>query len=152
MVSGALAQGIEESCVIYLNERVEKIGITDESARSVKIKSYDNMYKLKNMYIIDGVDYTDDGKTNDDVANDGIFTSMQLLPVPTETSINTITPIKSDKFKFNDLLLADNPNVNKTTFSLTCKFRRVTQGYSLFGNSCSDTCIQIYDCEFTINF
>ena len=104
MVSGAMAQGFEESCVIYLNERVEKIGITDESARSVKIKSYDNMYKLKNMHIIDGVDYTDDGKTNDEVANDGIFTSMQFLPVPTETSINTITPIKSDKFKFNDLL------------------------------------------------
>ncbi len=146
MVSGAMAQGFEESCVIYLKERVVKSGVTDKSARSIKIKTFNSGYKLLTSYKLDGINFSDDGKVNDKIANYGIYTSHELLPnISTSESVETRI-FKSDLFRYTNQLNLENPSSNLVF--LTCKMKLRWTGSDFFGISCAFGCIDLYECRF----
>ena len=71
----------EESVMITPSSRVpSKTNSSEVSARSIIFKNFNPNFNLESTYIVDGYDYTDDGKINDLVAGDGIYTSVILLP------------------------------------------------------------------------
>lgn len=154
MVSGALAQGFEEGCVIYLRDYMEIPNSEGKSAMCVKIVNYDKMYKLQFQYSIGGYDFTDDGRGYDRTANDGIYTSV-IIKVRTSTAIiDKITPVKSTKFKYINTLLADQPNGKLTLgFGITCDLGYTIEGNDFYGHSCRRSgCITFSNCTFTGGF
>ena len=149
MVSGAMAQGFEEGCVIYLRDYMEIPNSEGKSAMCVKIVNYDNVYKLQTQYSIGGYGYTDDGKGYDRTANDGIYTSV-LVKVRTSTGvIDKNSPIKSTKFKYLNNILAEQPNGKITWgFGFSCDIGYTTEGNDSFGYPCSRSgCILISGCS-----
>lgn len=139
-------KNFEESVMITLSSRVtSKSNNSEVSARTIIFKNFNPNFNLESTYIIDGYDYTDDGKINDLVAGDGIYTSVILLPnLKNNTSKNVISQthksIVSSKFKYNDKLLT-------SKIGITCKMRITYKGETLLGFSCKSGCIELYDCE-----
>lgn len=109
-----------------------------------KIENFDNEFVLHNVYVIDGIDYVDTGDFNDQVAGDGIYTSLKSTVGDSSKKKSETRIIKSDKFKFNNKLATNKVKIG-------CKFRMVYGGASSwFGNSCDGGCIELYDCSFEI--
>lgn len=145
-------KNFEESVMITPSTRVtSKTNKSKVSARSIIFKNFNPDFKLESTYVIDRYDYTDDGKINDLKAGDGIYTSVILLPNLTinKSQGNKTTQIHkgivSPKFKYND-------KSHTSKVGITCKMRITHSGDSWFGNSCSGGCIELYDCEFTLEF
>jgi hypothetical protein len=126
-----------------------KSGSSNESYNAFKIENFDTTFVLRNVYVIDGVDYVDTGDFNDKVKGDGIYTSLK--PENNSTSEKTFESkiIKSDKFKFTNRFLASKTAGGK----IGCKMRMVYGGEeSWFGNSCDGGCIELYDCSFELTW
>jgi hypothetical protein len=144
-------KNFEESVMITPSSRVtSKTNKSEISARSIIFKNFNPNFKLESTYVIDGYDYTDDGKINDLIAGDGIYTSVILLPnLKNDKSQSNKSQIHngivSSKFKYNDILLASKVGVS-------CKIRITHSGSSWFGNSCAGGCIELYDCEVSLEF
>ena len=141
----------EESVMITPSSRVpSKTNSSEVSARSIIFKNFNPNFNLESTYIVDGYDYTDDGKINDLVAGDGIYTSVILLPnLKNNISKNNTSQlhkcIVSSKFKYNNQLIT-------SKFGISCKMRITHSGTSWFGNSCRGGCIELYDCEVELAF
>lgn len=139
-------KNFEESIMITPSSRVaSKTNSNEVSARSFILKNFNPNFNLESTYIIDGYDYTDDGKINDLIAGDGIYTSVILLPNLKNNTSKNSTPqvfksIVSSKFKHNDQLLT-------SKIGISCKMRITHSGTSWFGNSCRGGCIELYDCS-----
>ena len=138
----------EESVLLKSSSVVSKSSVSSrdvnnqESYVTFKIENFDSEFVLRPVYVIDGVDFVDTGDFNDQVAGDGIYTSLQpqVLTSTKKNSENKI--VMSDKFKFK----------SKTSkVKIGCKFRMTYKGKSSwFGNSCSGGCVELYDCSFEI--
>ena len=50
---------------------------TGDNVITIEIYNYNNKKNLAPYYIMQGVEYSDDGKFNDKKANDGIYTSVK---------------------------------------------------------------------------
>lgn len=140
----------EESVLLKTSSSVNKSLTSNKSVNSnesfntFKIENFDNEFVLRNVYVIDGIDYVDTGDFNDQVAGDGIYTSLKSTVGDSSKKSSETRIIKSDKFKFNNKL-----ETNKV--KIGCKFRMVYGGASSwFGNSCDGGCIELYDCSFEI--
>lgn len=139
-------KNFEESVMITPSSRVtSKTNSSEVSARSIIFKNFNPNFNLESTYIVDGYDYTDDGKINDLIAGDGIYTSVILLPNLKNNALQNKTSqiqksIISSKFKYNNQLLT-------SKIGITCKMRITRKGKSWFGFSCSGGCIELYDCE-----
>ena len=74
-------ENFEESVVIMPSNRVtSKTKKSELSAKSFVLENYNPEYIVDSIYIINGVDFTDNGLVNDVKADDGIYTSVELLP------------------------------------------------------------------------
>jgi hypothetical protein len=140
----------EESVLLKTSSPVNKGSMSgkglssNETYRTFKIENYDKEFILRNVYVIDGIDYVDTGDFNDQVKGDGIYTSLKPETTESSKNISDTKLIKSDKFKFNNKFLA-----SKAGGEIGCKMRMVYGGAkSWFGNSCDGGCIELYDCSF----
>lgn len=141
------SQKLDDSAIIITGKRVlSKDTKTEKSARSFTIKSF-NDFKPTEQYIIDGELFTDNGKYNDLVSGDGIYTSSELRPnLPKEVDPSNKYFV-SENFNYNNQLSRWKP-----TFKISCKFRYTTQGTTILGFSCESGCIEFYDCEASIEW
>ncbi len=134
----------EESVALITSNRVSpKDGNLEESARSFIIKIFDKSYKIENSYVIDNVDYTDDGNYNDLKSNDGVYTSVVLIS-NLKNEVNTNSAFVSESFKYRQEL------ENAGKFMIKCKMRMTHSGTTILGFSCESGCILLYDC--TVDF
>ncbi|MBP9793713.1 MAG: hypothetical protein KBC56_06915 [Flavobacterium sp.] len=149
--NASFGQNFEESVAIKIGNRIaaKNSGLT-KSARTFTLVNYESAYKLLPYYVLNGVDFTDDGKYNDVIAGDGIYTSVELLPnVKSKTDLSEIY-LMSDKFRYGDNLTSA-----KGKIKVGCKIRYVRKGKSLLGDDCATNCcgcIEFYDCEISIEF
>lgn len=145
----SFGQSFEESVAIKIGSRVAaKNSEGSKSARTFTLVNYDSSYKLLQSYVLNGVDFTDDGKYNDVQAGDGIYTSVELVPnLQSKTDLAGIYLI-SDKFRYSDSLTSA-----KGKIKVGCKIRYVRKGKTLLGDDCATNCcgcIEFYDCEISI--
>jgi hypothetical protein len=145
----------EESVVLKTLRPVNEKSITgknlssSESYSAFKIENYDKEFILRNVYVVDGVDYVDTGDFNDQVKGDGIYTSLKPNDNVSSKEISVNKIIKSDKFKFTNKFLANKAAGGE----IGCKMRMVYGGAkSWFGNSCDGGCIELYDCSFKLSW
>lgn len=139
-------KNFEESIVIMPSNRVSsKTKKSEFSAKSFVLENYNPDYIVDSIYIINGVDFTDNGLVNDVKAGDGIYTSVESLPNLKITSKKAgKKAIFSNSFKYKDKFA--NQSV-ASKFMITCKMRVVHSGKSLLGFSCKGGCIELYDCS-----
>jgi hypothetical protein len=134
----------------------EKVdGYTDTSAKTIYMVSYDEA-SLKDSYVFNGVDYTDNGQNNDRLAGDGIYTSAKLYDNPTNVADEEFHVIAGDDFFDRDQLTQDlaagkKPKIlpvphGRTRTRFHCTAKTTYAGESFLGFSCASGCIEI-NCE-----
>ena len=160
--------GIEESNNKLLNLFNSSVAIiwsgyayeAEIAPYQLKIVSFNNLVLLKNQYFIDGVAYTDDGKFNDLVAGDGLYTSVNKLSYKSDLDRTDVVNF-NEVFKYQDELykyMHDAGDVaEKTSVSLSCKIRIARCPETNWWNSCWPlespcNCIEFYDCELTLTY
>ncbi len=116
-------------------------------AQQVSLLKFDDSYVPLDSYILNNVDYTDDGQINDKVAGDGIYTSVISKPIASITDVPANMGFASDVFEHYD------EAVNEFHISFKCKMRTTYEGYSAMGFPCSwGGCIEFYACKGEISF
>jgi hypothetical protein len=128
----------------------------------INVVDFSESIDLHEAYMIDDLEYSDNGLYNDEVANDGVYTSVQKYRIVNQESnktnvLNTQIINKSDNFKYEKNLtdyLNKNGIASKTTIKFGCKVRTVTCPETSWWNDCwfgsPCTCIEFYDCEASI--
>lgn len=116
---------------------------------TIEIVNYHPTKKLLPAYMINGLEYCDNGKYNDKVAGDGIFTSVVNVRVTNLPKGTAKKYTASPALKYQ--------SANKTEIKFGCKVRLVTCPESSWYNSCWPfsspcTCVEFYDCEAEISF
>lgn len=122
----------------------------------MEIKDFSGNIQLNEAYQINGIEYNDNGKFNDKVANDGIYTSVESYKIINhEEVMNTIIVNKAELFNYEEALSKYLTDINgKRVIKLGCKVRNIkcpqTSWYNtcIWGSSC--TCVDFYDCELSI--
>lgn len=122
----------------------------------MEIKDFSGKIQLNEAYQINGIEYNDNGKFNDKVANDGIYTSVLSYKVKNQADlINNIIVNKAELFNYEAALSDYLTKINsKRGIKLGCKVRNIkcpqTSWYNtcIWGSSC--TCVDFYDCELSI--
>ena len=131
---------------------------------TVELMDFSNKIDLRQAYIIDDIEYCDNGLFNDEVANDGIYTSVEKFAIKDEpvkkvaATETTIYLSKSESFKYEDELeryVSKKKSIAKIVVKISCKFRTAPCPETSWWNECwfTDgpcTCIEFYDCEFII--
>lgn len=118
-----------------------------EFAQQFSLQRFDESYTPLESYIVNNVDYTDDGKFNDQVAGDGVYTSVIKKPIASYTEVPANMGFASDDFEYYDEAASE--------FHITfkCKIRTTYEGYSAMHIPCSwGGCIEIYACKGEISF
>lgn len=113
---------------------------------TIEIVNYHPSKKLLPAYMIDGIEYNDNGKFNDEIAGDGVFTSVKKVVVKGLTKDVSLKYSAATSFKYQS---------ESRGISFGCKVRTVTCPETNWWNSCWPvsspcTCVEFYDCEFEI--
>jgi len=151
---------IEDSLVFiqdlsFLNSKNKR----DQHVLTIQILNFNANYKLLPAYNIDGVEYCDNGKFNDKVAGDGIFTSVSEHRILSGSSTYITNVIKSPSFKynadFNKFIDTKYGSANKSGIKFGCKVRLIPCPETNWWNSCWPlsspcSCVEFYDCEVEI--
>jgi len=142
------AQSFEESVLVITKGA---ISVDKLYAQTVEVKNFDPSLRMESTLSLNFVDFNDDGRGNDKVAGDGIYTSVKLYKQPVEEGL----VFKSDLFKYRkqlDALLNSN-TTSKFSIKLSCKVRRVHSGYTILGTDCATHwCVELYDCTVDVEF
>lgn len=126
---------------------------------TIEILNFHKTKKLLPFYTFDGIKYNDDGRYFDAVAGDGIFTSTMAVKVSSAKSLPDKRYIAAPNFKYKaafDSYLNGSGVTQKTGISFSCKVRVVTCPENNWWDSCWPlqspcSCVEFYDCEFTID-
>lgn len=141
-------------------------------ALTVQLKDFSNGVEMRPAYMIDNIEYCDNGKYNDEVSGDGVYTSVEKFSNDEKKSGDDFEGViihKSDDFKFEKDLkdyLKTNISTNSSeklansgpslSIKLGCKLRTVTCPETSWLNSCwfgsPCTCIEYFDCEGEVVF
>jgi hypothetical protein len=134
----------------------------EKYAFTINVIDFSESIDLHEAYMIDDIEYSDNGLYNDEIANDGVYTSVQKYRIVNQESnktniLNTQIINKSDNFKYDKDLnnyLNKNGVASKTKIKFGCKVRTVTCPETSWWNDCwfgsPCTCIEFYDCETSI--
>lgn len=125
----------------------------------LKLVTFDKDYKLLPVYKFNNIEYSDNGEFNDQIAGDGIYTSIENFNIATEDIYNGVEVNVGETFLYKDQLidLVKNDYLNrgikpKAVIKFGCKVRIVkcpnTSWYntSIFG----EPCVEFYDCEASV--
>ena len=123
-------------------------GKTISKPMTIEIVNYHPTKKLLPAYMINGLEFNDNGKFNDQIAGDGIFTSVENVVVTGLPKEVTTRFTASPLFKYQ--------SANRGG-SIGCKVRTIRCPETNWMNSCWPlsspcTCIDFYECEFEINW
>lgn len=177
--------GFAESVVFLKNNNPTSICKSDtyindnESVITIEIINFNPNFKLEIEYNIDGVKFTDSGEYNDEVAGDGIYTSVETFPIQTKNASDSESKQAmsigrdfkyskeldlrlSEKFGHNLREIIENNqtgsfvNTKKATVSVSVGCKIVTRQCpeTSWYNSClfssPCTCVYLEDCELTV--
>ncbi|WP_343636253.1 hypothetical protein [Fluviicola sp.] len=118
-----------------------------EYVQQFSLLMFDESYVPSDSYILNNVDYTDDGKFNDVVAGDGVYTSVIKKPIASYVAVPANVALVSDDFEHFD------EAASEFHISFKCKIRTTYEGYSAMGIPCSwGGCIEFYACKGEISF
>lgn len=138
---------LEDSISLTFSERTGIEGSTGLSARTIRIDNYNPYQALAPSYPINGELFSDDGKGNDKVAHDNIYTSHTLrLGAESEKLIGKT--IVSNSFAFDESIKQTHLKGGKFKFGCDIGISFNKEDTTLFGNSCETGCIEISNCSF----
>src|SRR5690554_2942102 len=73
----SLTRGLNKlKSVAIIQGGVELDRSTAKYSLIMEVKDFSGEYRLHDAFMIDGIEYSDNGKFNDEIANDGIYTSV----------------------------------------------------------------------------
>lgn len=124
----------------------------------IELVNFNSGRKLLPAYKINGVEYCDNGKHNDKVAGDGIFTSVSSYSVKGSAASLSARGATSNRFKYAQSLQSfrnGKYGSDQRDVGLSCKIRLVTCAETTWYNSCWPlsspcTCVEFYDCEVSL--
>ena len=151
-----------ESSVILIRDynEIRQRSTEGKQALTFTMVNFDKRYKLLPAYLINGIEYCDNGRYNDAVAGDGVFTSVQKYNVTLSKSANGVNISKGSNFAYEkDLQKYINRSLSGRSDSgieVKCKIRTITCPETNWWNSCWPlsspcTCIDFYDCEISVD-
>ena len=138
----------------FTNVRINK-----SKALEIKILNFHSEKELESAYMINGIEYCDNGKFKDKVAGDGIYTSVKNIKIiklqEKSVMLNMNEAFKHDK-ELNKYL-DDKLNVSgKVKVKFGCKTRLASCPETSWWNDCwfgsPCTCIELHDCEIEIEY
>nr|WP_294858680.1 hypothetical protein [uncultured Fluviicola sp.] len=144
--TGAITALFFRSVVIVPQDHLLVDGGT-KFAQQFSLLKFDDSYVPLDSYIVNNVDYTDDGQINDKVAGDGIYTSAIKKPIASITDVPANMGFAAENFEHYDEAASE--------FHITfkCKLKTTYEGYSAMGFPCSwGGCVVIYACKGEISF
>tara|TARA_B110000879_G_C11137930_1_gene498968 strand:+ start:353 stop:961 length:609 start_codon:yes stop_codon:yes gene_type:complete len=134
----------------------------EKYAFTINIVDFSKNIDLHDAYVIDNIEYSDNGLYNDETPNDGIYTSVLTYKIINQESnkinvFNSQIINRSEDFKYikelNDYLKKKNI-ASKTSIKFGCKLRSVNCPETSWWNECwlgsPCTCIEFYDCSASI--
>jgi hypothetical protein len=148
---------LEDSCAFILDLGLLNLKNSNKKqALTIEIINFDSRYKLLPSYVIDGIEYCDNGNYNDKIAGDGLFTSVTTHRVSTSKSSSTVNIFQGKNFQYtNELASIINSKYDSETRSgimVGCSVRIVTCPETSWYNSCWPfsspcSCLEFYDCK-----
>jgi hypothetical protein len=99
--SGAITSQFFRSVAIVPKSHLIVNGGT-EYVQRFSLLMFDESYTPLDSYIVNNVDYTDDGKFNDEVAGDGVYTSVITKPITSNSEVPSNIAFASDIFEHYD--------------------------------------------------
>ena len=144
--SGAITSLFFRSVAIVPRSHLMVNGGT-EFAQQFSLLRFDESYTPLDSYIVNNVDYTDDGKFNDKVAGDGVYTSVITKPIASYVEVPFGIAFAAEDFEHHD------EAASEFHIKFKCKLRTTYAGYSAMGFPCSwGGCVEIYACKGEISF
>lgn len=123
-----------------------KLNQETEFAQRFSLLNFNESCVLLDSYILDGIDYSDDGQLNDQVAGDGIYTSVITKPIDQYYEAPINEAFTAETFEHID-------EIPSGFIKFGCKIKTTYSGYSAMGFPCSwGGCIVIYACKGSITF
>lgn len=131
---------------------------SENVALTARILSFDSNYTLLPVYKLNGVEYSDNGLFNDQVAGDGVYTSVERFSISENDIYNGVEALIGDGFLFKDQLIQQIKSDYaskvgpKASIKFGCKTKLIkcpnTSWYntSYFG----EPCVLFYDCELSV--
>jgi len=150
----------EESVALIQQDLMNSESLkSSEYAIIIELKDFSGEIELNPVYKIDCIEYCDNGLFNDEIAGDGIYTSVEKFNIDNlKFSNNTVKIGKSTKFKYNEQLKS---YLNQDAFKLL----KISAGCSVRWVECPDEhwydtdlfgegCLEFYDChaEFELSW
>ncbi len=126
-----------------------------KKALEIELVNFNSSKKFLPAYLIDGIEYNDNGKFNDKIAGDGIFTSVtKHLVKGVPVDISEIGSIAA-QFKYQNQLKNYKSSTRGLEVTFSCKTRIVVCPETSWWNNCWPlsspcTCVEFYDCEVSV--
>jgi len=150
----------EESVAIIQRGAVQDPDDKNSYIFFVELKDFSGKLSLNEQYTIGKIVYSDNGKYQDEIAGDGIYTSIQsyrVLNKDDNPDVFDYTLINiSDSFKYKDELESyiSNEKSQKTTMGkikvkFGCKVRTITCPETHWWNSCGLSVVPVLASNFT---
>lgn len=142
--------GLSDSISITFLDR-QNIFDTESTVRRLSIINYNSTKTLNNALTVNGERFLDNGQGYDLIANDNIFTSVELRD-PIKSSPLVGQTVISNDFAFYDEIPEERQK--KVKFKVGCDINlSFDEGdETLFGNNCSTGCLEITNCSFEFEF
>ncbi len=130
-----------------------------KTAVTMQLVNFRSDRKFLPVYTINGVGFNDDGKHNDQIAGDGIFTSVKKVTYTGVEAGKKKHYVNAPEFKYNTALTSyyskNNVNTSSKNIGLNCKIRFITCPETHWWDSCWPlsspcTCVEFFDCEINI--
>lgn len=128
---------------------------TSEQAITINLVNFRTDRKFLPAYTINNVGYNDDGKHFDQVAGDGIFTSVKKVRYTGDEAGKKTHYVNASTFKYTPALDAyyqkNNIDTSSSRIGITCKIRTFQCPEQHWWDTCWPlsspcTCIEFYDC------
>ncbi|MFT5862558.1 MAG: hypothetical protein ACI828_001207 [Flavobacteriales bacterium] len=157
--SVALSATEFEESVLILQDLSEFLGKSElKKSLTLELVNFNDSRKLLPAYRINGVEYSDNGKFNDIVAGDGVFTSVTTHRVKGSAEALSARGAKSNAFAYTQELLSFRKGIYASSqrgIGLSCKIRLVTCPETTWYNSCWPMsspcqCVEFFDCEVSV--
>lgn len=150
--------------IFDIGESISSKTSEDKLSYTLELKSFDNKYRLKEAYKINDIEYSDNGKFNDLIAGDGVYTSVNVFDSPKKSDLK-ISYSKSFKYRdkissYSKKVLATSNKSNNVgenaTFgiTITCDIVTRTCPQTRWYNTCwfsdSCTCVYLENCQISV--
>jgi hypothetical protein len=146
---------LKSVAIVQTNSTINaKGGNGSTVALTIELFNFNKSYVLQSQYIIEDVEYYDNGQSNDLVAGDGIYTSVKSFERSQLSNQSQLKIATSEMFKYSDQL----SNIIKKKYKsgartqgvgVTCKVDlRPCSGWWSW---CGCDCVYIHDCELEVS-